>query len=194
MMTNPSKLKPKKLVFDYYDSLINKIDIYTEQLLEKFTSTDTIEFRARETTKRDVVYFQKRKESYGIESYNDPYPYQDYKSSDFQITKITRFNYRLLQTYDYLNSTRDQMIEKLREIQTETLRKLDEIKHEVAKINDDEEIHEKLFSLVFAERFPILLEIKKFNGNNGHRNSIPFKLFLLELDFYIHKSQAIVLK
>ena len=39
-MSNCSNMNSKKLIFDYYDSLINKIDIHTEQLLEKFTCTD----------------------------------------------------------------------------------------------------------------------------------------------------------
>ena len=38
-----SKINPKLLVSDYFDALINRVDIYTEEQLEKYSNQATIE-------------------------------------------------------------------------------------------------------------------------------------------------------
>lgn len=186
-----SNLNPKKLVYDYYDALINKIDIHTEQQLEKFSSTDIFEFKPPENSEQQRCHIQES-ERYGIKSYKNPYHCADYKRSDFEISKRTRLNYGLIRTWDVLNATREEMIEKLRDCQTETLGKLEQVKHDVAKINAEEianeEKVEKIFSLKFAEKFPIILDVKN-SWRICETRRLPFNLILIELDFFIRKSQ-----
>lgn len=43
---NESKVNPKKLVIDYIDSLKNKVDINTEEQLQKFSSSDVLEVKS----------------------------------------------------------------------------------------------------------------------------------------------------
>ena len=40
---NKSKINPKLLVSEYFDALINRVDIHTEEQLEKYSNEDTME-------------------------------------------------------------------------------------------------------------------------------------------------------
>ena len=97
----------------------------------------------------------------------------------------------------YLNETRDDMIKRINEAQTDALKRLETIRNEIELINQDnnttvEEKKEKIYARVFAKRFVTILQIEKFwefNLNN-YRNPNHIKFYLLDTDFYMREHEA----
>lgn len=143
----------KKLIINRYDWIINQVDIYTEQQLEKYSSTDTVEVpNGREPESMPVC--------------------------------------------DYLNKSRDEMIDMVREDQAEALKQLEIIRDKSQQIlQDDEDKEATLRRLLFRIiPLPIILHINEINLNYGKiKNSCPFKMYLIKLDFNIDINKEFLL-
>lgn len=62
-----SKVNPKLVVSDYFDSLINRVDVHTEELLEEYPSQATIEDPNNTLNEKNTVvaweYFNETRET-----------------------------------------------------------------------------------------------------------------------------------
>ena len=143
--TKSNVINAKKLIINYIDSLVNRVDIYTEEMLEKFSKTDTLQIESQEEKKRvysDQFQFP----------FNDKYEFGfDLDSCDmsefpflpphlnFEIEPTSQFDEsEPILVWDYLNKTRDEMINSTR------LKKKHSSKSRLSRMIRDKTIHAKM--------------------------------------------------
>lgn len=192
----------KRLVIEHFDSLINRVDIHTEEQLEKYSSADILGKSVGNPN--GPVVFKKEKIERGEDSKsvlaipNEPTD-PSLSMCDEDIIEIEGPKPTL--AWDYLNTTRTQMIKKLTEIRDDALKQIETLKNKMDSVSHDEDItkiQDKMFQKFIEKRFPLLIQINatknRYGGNIQKKNTLPFKLFLIELDFYINDSDMLVLR
>ena len=198
MSKNSKKINPKKIVIDYIDSLVNCVDIHTEEQLEKANSNDTIEIPS--ATAEDSESINNDFKSLALnrdEEEIDPFDLS--KDPSKNLKGYTRFNSSLadflpsgsIPMSDYLNMVRDEMIKNLRAIEVEALKQLASVKDELKfdDLNEDYEAKvDRVMAKAFAKRFPIIIEFVKQISSDSRIP--PLNMFLLELDFFIGKDYS----
>lgn len=183
------KMNLKRLVIDYYDSLINRIDIHAEELLKNYTVTDLLQVRSSspiEANKSSDTHHHTDDcpKCYGIESYHLAFVDDDEKIEIKQEASTNEFVPGSTRVLDYINATRDEMIKRVRDAQTETLEHMKMMNKELeAGQNDEATVIVKLF----AKRSPILLQVEKFNIKELDVYKPVFMLYLVDLDFCMTK-------
>lgn len=144
----------KKIIIEHFDELINQIDIHTEEQLEKYSSTDTVQVP------------------------NEP---DDAKS---------------MLVWNYLNTSRDEMIEYVRKAQDEALKLVEIIRNNskmTLESNDDQVMRKFLLRMI---RPPIILcmnETKRETYKPKVENPSPFKIYLINFEINIDISQNFLL-
>lgn len=93
------------------------------------------------------------------------------------------------------------MKKKLIEIRDDALKQIDVLNTMMDAISLDENIkktQDNMLQKLVEKRFPLLIQInatkKRYGGSTQTKNTLPFKLYLIELDFYISDSDMLVLK
>lgn len=132
-----NKVNPKRIVLRHFDSLINRIDIHTEEQLEKFRKSELLgnplsfyykpdtDQRADEEKNETYCVDPSEDPTFGVEFSTDPYaPW--YKYDHHASRWITPNSIRVR---DYLNATRDELIDKLHMAQSEILKRYETIKN-----------------------------------------------------------------
>jgi hypothetical protein len=175
---------PKLLIVDYYDSLISDINIYTEQLLEKYTENDLLpneiksdEWLIKLPTYRDSDF--ENKEFFEIESMFDPYK-EHYRFEKKQ-TNVTPESTKVR---DYLNLVRSKSIEEINKVKEENLSRYD-LNKDKYKYKRDElttGIIEDMKRELFKDRYCFQIRIDRLFLKSV---SIPFQLLTIVTDFYI---------
>lgn len=176
---------PKLLIVDYYDSLISEIDIYTEQLLEKYTENDLLP----NEIKRDNMIMKyptnqksdfENKDFFEIESMVDPY--KEFYRFEKKQTNVTPESTKVR---DYLNLVRSKSIEEINKVKEENLSRYD-LNKDKYKYNRNElttEIVEDMKRELFKDRYCFQLRIDRlFFTSVG---SLPFQILTIVTDFYI---------
>ena len=98
---------------------------------------------------------------------------------------------------EYLNKSRDEVIDKVREDQAEALKQLEIIRDKSQQIlQDDEDKEATLRRLLFRIiQVPIVLHIHEIKTNESKvQNRCPFKMYLIKLDFNIDINEEFLLK
>ena len=159
---------PKMLIVDYYDDLIRDIDIYTEELLEKYSQDDLLTIEAKPRPEKldfcdEFVFFKN--------------PYRIEYENDLKIN-VTQGSTKI---HEYLNLVRSKAIEEINKAKEENLQRY-EINKERNKIDRTEEKVEEMKKELFEKKFCFLLRIDYiFN----ERNNNLFKLYTIVTDFYL---------
>lgn len=180
---------PSLLIADYCDSLIREIDIYTEELMKP---------KNKEKKKLNISKCRYSgyagKNRYNIETFENPYIEDDnytFDSSDLcESLKNTKLD------VEYLNKVRTNAIEQIRMVQEHNLELYNDNKErfKVDRENLTEEKLEELKSNLFAEKFCILVNVKKIYTQNGrypvtiNRDSELYTLHTVITDFYLSES------
>ena len=175
-------MNPKLIISNYFDSLINQIDIHTEEELAKFKETDLI--NTEKPFKFDI--FNK------ISLYGYNYNYESFIMQPSRHIPLGSVG-----VVDFLNETRMKLIEKINAAQVEAFKCCDQIKYQLNEINKDvtkskEQKEDEIKGKVFAKKFLGILQINQIDQNR--ENKSPFKLYLVELDFYMNQDEQFLLR
>lgn len=96
--------------------------------------------------------------------------------------------------YDFLNETRDKMLAKVNEAQGAAFKRYEQIKDQIKisidGIKSQEDREEEIKRKVFANKFIFLIRVDKIHENSLDNRS-PFKLYLVELDYYMDKYELL---
>ena len=163
-------MNPKLIISNYFDSLVNRIDIHTEEQLKKTKETDLIAIEKPFTYKESQLkYFRFLSE---------------YDLSNQPSRQIPTGSIKVL---DYLNETRDKLIAVVNAAQGEAIKRCDDIRDELNLISKDvtktkEQRDEEIKGKVFANKFLGLVQIDQIFI---YENQSPFKLYLVNLDYYM---------
>ena len=176
---------PRLLIFDYYDSLIHDIDIYTEEQIEKLSEEDLFSnFNLK------IMNNNKKKDSrneiedlkfFEIDSIVDPYK-GEYKFDLNQPIKVTSGSTKIR---DYLNLVRSKSIEEIKQVREENLERYEINKKKCNYNRNIEMTSEKVEEIrreLFKEGFCFLLNLKNIFGENV---SIPYEFVTIITDFYL---------
>lgn len=185
-------MNQKKLIIEYYDSLTNQIDIYAEQVLEKYKAEDKIR------DKMNSVYLPNKQvnnnyliphyqwtsceETLYIDPYLEKFPLKQ------ELTNV-RFDPKTKKVHDYVNEMRQEMIDELKIGEHETLVKCQRMMKEKQSI-DTNEIESKLFE----NKFSFVIIRKEPTGENLVPTRGLFQCFLVVLNFYINFAAQSYLK
>lgn len=188
---------PKLLISHYYDSLVNLIDVHTEELLEKVSDTHELSSDSFNLVKNyhemSNEFFVKPDNfvpTYGVDSYVDPY-------TDTYNNKLALNPLELSKTpikiRDYLQSIRTRMIDELRRSETQTMELYEAIrKDETYDITSAENLKNQLFS----KKFYLIVKVDRIRleAFETVANRSWFKIYLVELDFYLDMESQEFLK
>ena len=191
----------KLMIIDYYDSLIQQVDIYTEEQLGKYTEESVITFDDSDLDRSDSNEEEETPDFLDLESpnvdifkilYYDPY----LKRSEYKYPKEkAKHEQSELSTnvHTFLNNIREEMIRELKKGQEEALKNYEKIKSEVKvdKLASEEEMDRKVNAKLFENQIMLLVLDK--NSESTNKNS-PFKLYLIVLDFYLNRHERHLLK
>lgn len=189
-MSNEIKINPKKIVIDYIDSLVNYVDISTEEKLNNTTLKKKIDIPpfAHENEK-SLGSSAKRSKLIRTSEIKETDTFDVVNDLTIELKGYTHFSSShteflpsgSIQMSQYLNKVRDEMIKKLHGAQDEALKRID-IANDSLKFDDHSEDYEckvdRVMEKAFAKRFPMIIE---FKIQTPHQ----FNIFLLETDFYI---------
>lgn len=176
-------MNPKLVISSYFDSLINIIDIYTEEELEKNKETDFVAIDKPFEFDKDLKF------------YFNKYDFSHQPSNDLPHGSV--------RVKDYLNETREKLIAVVNLALGESLKRCEEIKDELIKIGKDgrktnEEREEEVKRKVFANKFLGLVRIDRIDELSRMPKKIniqwPFKLYLVELDYFMDQSEQLLLR
>ena len=200
------------MIIDYFDSLVQQVDIYTEEELEKYTDQSVVtkipdddQSPSDEEESNDEVG-NKEKSLLNLfdswESIKNAYENQTYDEDPYMNER--EYEYSGVETKheppsvssnvrQFLNNMRDEMINEIRKGEEEALKNYKTIKSElkIDKLASDEEIDRDVATRLFENKSMFLL--LDINSNSENNDSL-FKLYLFVVDFYLNKHQRKLLK
>ena len=164
---NLDKLSPKKEIINHFDNLIGRIDIDIEQSIEKFNKLlgdlKFVRFEAKNLIKKCFWF---------------TFEYFDSDSSKTNNDEVLKS----IKVIEYLNQVRKGTIERLREVEKESL---EQLKTNSNQLNDLKDI-EELKSRLFAEKYYFQVLYKP--REKKYRKIWVFNLYTFAVDFYLSKS------
>ena len=168
-----NRISPKIEIINYFDNLINQVDIEIEKCLEKYNNEQVLGEVKCFQTKRDVrfLYYFRLSSFYTYESTrnktNENWP---------ESTKVV----------DYLNQVRMRTIEELRKAQKESL---EYYKCNRSNFKPNNQLNDDFKSLLFKDKLYFQLLFKPLKGEESICNFYTFCL-----DFYMSQSDINVLE
>lgn len=204
-----SKLQfnPKLIICDYFDKLVNLVDIHTEEQLKKFDKSDFVgepfKYRFRELPKCDYmgsngIIFRFQAKNDDNEQASD-----DLKDAEYGTTynladhPKLEINPNSVKVHDYLNKTRENLISEVKRHEEHALTRYQEAKDDLLKeiqtIDDRDTQIEEFKKRLFADKHIGVIQIEKLsrwkNDFEFHekQNESPFCLYLAVLDFYLDR-------
>lgn len=204
------KWVPKLVISKYFDSLTRNIDIYTEELLDRFPDNhlsqkpeqqpknehhkpETKRTRPRPPlSESDSKRLEKTLGNDCFHIYEDlgeKYNVEDNKNR-FEETR------KEINTREYINSRRDEMLRELERAEREAFVSYERIKSKL-KTNKKlaiesssgcyEDKRDELMSQVLADEYVFVLGLKSSRTRGDSFE--PYKLFLVVLDFYLNRNE-----
>ena len=173
---------PTMLIVDYYDSLISDIDIFTEEILEKYTENDVlpdepiVDLNDRFNNEINLKEVENRT-FFEIDSIIDPYR-EEYRFDKVPINFIPGST----KLHDYVNQIRSKSIEEIKIVREENLQYY-EINKDKFKSNRKDLSAAKVEEMkreLFKDKFCFLLRI-----DNIFDVKIPIKYITIITDFYL---------
>lgn len=209
-MFMPFILNPELITCEYYDSLIRKIDIYTEKKLEEYTNDDVFITRmisraASRVNHQEMSVVNEVREPES--AFDEIWKHNPFEKLNEQLVKYDYSSFfsdhdkeagKIRKTRDYLNQIRDELINEVEKIQKHSVEYCESIKEdlrrEVTALRDDtnrdnEDKKEQIHSLLFAQKFAFLVNNETENFYSMSRANPPFKLHLIVLDFYLNRNE-----
>lgn len=179
---------PKKIVIDYYDELINQVDIYAENILEN------IDKNAKNGVRMETI-IKELKDSLNEEEIPDLYytpilkQFEDPYSSKytFENDSTIETNQEDLPIEKIVHLKRMQAIEVMKQLQKE---RLDEIKSTLVASTSVSEA-------IFGKQFCFLVKIDQENNEikmKIDQENYNFKLLTIVVDFNLDKNEIYVIK
>lgn len=182
-------VNPKLIIIDYYDSLIQQIDIYTEEKLKSLSDPDICcdEVEKAKTTLVQAKYSNKCFElewpsfvsqTFETDGYKDPYK----STYEYDIIKKKSF-VKNIKIRDQVNRIRDDIIRQIDQIRSENLEHFESIRNELKKNSSEseEETNRRFKKKLFEKKFCFIFELK---NAPKELNSCSYDLYLILLDFY----------
>lgn len=211
-------MQPKLIISQYCDSLVQHIDIYTEDSLRKCRDDefmDPIEVYTQNSTSTklnneilDLADLDLNLDSESIDNISNHaenvFIGTKSKLKEFDVT-ANRHNikdekmFENLKVTSFLNREREEMLNELRRLEAETFDFYETIKDgedfkNLATIGDKRERHEQVMSQVFANKFAFIVGFELRRSWYG-RTSVKtaFKQHLVVLDFYLTRMERQIL-
>lgn len=177
------KMNPKVIISNYFDSLINQIDIHNEEELAKTKENDLIDIE----------------NPFSIDNNNQLRLYK----YDFSHQPSKHIPPGTVRVNEFLNTTREKLLAKLNVAQDQAFKVCDQIKDQLRVISKDEsksqeEREEEIKRKVFANKSFGLLRIDRIKMMKRFdkivKNESPFKLFLVELDYFMGPDEQFIFR
>lgn len=205
----------KILALQYYDSLIRQVDIHAEELLEKFGENQLLEQYSSSPIVADSselncliepyrIRLKIFEESYGVNSYHDPYIDEYRYKSDSVVSTSSAASANdesTVKVCDYVNRIREELIFELKSLQSETLSRCDVIRSELDAVDrNSPDCLEKLKMKIFSQKFAFIQRIDEIMVSTSSSkkfipNPTPFKLYLFVVDdLYLDSGALVFLK
>lgn len=202
---------PKLLILNYYESLINQIDLSTEEELDRFAKNDQL-LQLDKMENQSISNFQDKTLVYSnnddntkiysiscekctkeIDNYKDPYldVNNEIIIEEFPFARLAN-----LTLNDYLNSVRQEMLIELNRCQSENLEHYETIRNNLNGL-DDELVRKSVFEtkFCFIHRFnEIVITPLTHNMPILESNPSPFKMYLFVVDFYLSQQELEILR
>lgn len=185
---------PTMLIVDYYDSLINEIDVYTEKLLKR-TSPESVlsDIHGKQDTALHEASGRNKSEDYGVTAYTNPYSMiYKFEAPDYEKILPVSKNF-----HEYVNMSRERMIVELRQAQQANLdyyrSNKDKFEYDPDQMSQEEEI-EKLREQIFENKFCFVFKNENDESNETKQATDSLDLFTLILDFYVNSDELTLLK
>lgn len=191
-------ISPRLLISDYFDSLVNEVDLRTEELIKQHESNN-IELNLEDenenhgTTKKR---FDSQSETYGFDSYNDPY------STRYRVEDIEKINPlpNTRKIIDYFNWVRMRSIDVIDTLKVEILEnyELNKVRYsaeidEIRRSKNDEKLGmlvENLTKRLFEGKFCFVLKLADLQpGNFLIADNCLFRFCTLLTDFYLNENE-----
>lgn len=207
------KFNPKLMICEYFEKLINLIDIHTEEQLEKYSDTDLIGEPFKYEFK-ELITFGDLKANIKLFENQNCQDNKIWQKSLIDRNKLATF-YDLtnrphreiepntVRVKDYLNTTRDELISQVKKYEEDALNRYEENKkrllRSIQKIEDRNAQVDEFKKRLFANKHVGILRIdkkirRKLLNDEIKTNESPFKLFLVVLDFYFDRYDQNVFK
>lgn len=195
-------ISPRLLISDYFDSLVNEVDLRTEELIKQHENNnielnleDENENHGTGTTKKR---FDSQSETYGFDCYNDPY------STRYRVEDIEKINPTSLpdtrKIIDYFNWVRMRSIDVIESLKVEILENYELNKDrysaeidEIRRSKNDEKLGmlvENLRKRLFERKFCFVLKLADLQpGNFLIADNCLFRFCTLLTDFYLNETE-----
>ena len=192
-------MNPKLIISNFFDSLVNLIDIYTEEQLDKLNKkTAQMIFPIEEYSKKKPIIKPWEEEfikNYEINYFQDPYSTE----YDFSQKPSRKIPHGSVKVNDFLNQTRDELLAEVNSAQVEAFKRCDELRDQLRLISKDEtktqeEREEDIKRKVFANEFIGLVHIDQIFGISSEKNFLAFKLNLVKLDYYMSQDEQLLFR
>ena len=164
---------PKIEIINYFDELINKVDIDIEETLNKYNEHRILgDIKCPEIKKRAVTI------------HNITSLFETQQNDEKQTVNLWSESTKVV---DYLHQVRKRTIEELRKAQEEAL---ENYKLNTSRFKAFEEMSDEFKSQLFAEKFYFQVRLT----NENYDQQCIFKLFTFVTDFYMSPSDIYILE
>ena len=172
------------VIIDYYKSLVQRVDVYTEEQLELYSNDRLIEI-ANET--ENVIELEEtnlKSEDNLLENETERKVFYSPSTNERRISDYAielnwpRERPFKMETKNYFNFIRDELIKQIELVEKETLEYYETIKDELRLRQNENITEEELKRKLFAKRSAFLFSRSNLN---------PFTLYLVIFDFYFDK-------
>ena len=152
-------LTPRLLITDYYDSLINQLDIYTEELMKQVKMNLVDEYLGFLKNLNYYNYTQ----NYYLEELKNQYTSETTLQRKTSTKKHIIFSAKLKEKEDELNNVRQKAIDSIRKVQENNLNfyNVNKDKFKVDRENLTDDKLEELKSQLFSNGFCFIIDFEK---------------------------------
>ena len=207
-----SKCNPQLFIIDFFNSLINQIDIYTEEKLEKLGSDDLISPSSLSTSEvnKNVKSGDRYIQEFKVPKFNEIQepaiidPYTQFSYDEKIASRPLLFNPESspIKSIDYFNRIREELIQELEKMQKECLDNYNQSRKQETNLDWLKDISEEdLKKKLFAKKSCFILNFdsswipqkssqssfyhfSKYNIYDNN-NTSPYGVYLFVFDFYI---------
>lgn len=178
------RLNAKLIILQYFDSLIQCIDIFTEELLQTCSDSDRLTILRRENCARKKTQNESLEkldfenvDAIWKHEYNKIWNSMFKMEYNYESNILVTENDLTINKIDYLNQAREEMLAELANGQEEAFKRYEMIKNDLKR--DIDENQENLMAQLFANKFYILVEFESREMDKSQH--------LVVLDFYLNK-------
>lgn len=206
---------PQLIICEYFEWLKRQIDIYAEETLVLYSNDDTDVFQlaldakdlenakknnpcrvvTNDTYVIDFTSIEQIAEPTSFWSRDDTFDdeFLDWNDSNLEEAASSEKTHDL-NVHEYVNKKRQEMIDEMERAQKEALEYYETIKDRF--INHKDMSTDEIESILFAKKYFLILifdKESKEEGKNHEGKQIPYRLYLVQLDFYLNREERDIL-